>query len=199
VLPPDRWVLDLCDDALLGRQIHSLVLRQVGRREEDATARARLRRQLHDTAEQAARAGGVHMALSLMEVAGVPVPASLTTYHLDPAVTALADILDGAAHEGRVVEVVDGPLGEMARCVGAFRPDLVASSTGSDASGAVPQVRADYWIDGGAGCGVTLLAFSSPLVDLADAMVELFESVVSTVHAFPDASVTTRELAEVAR
>jgi len=55
VLPPDWFVLDLRDDILLGRQIHGLVLRQVGRREEDATTRARLRRQLHDTAEQAIR------------------------------------------------------------------------------------------------------------------------------------------------
>lgn len=196
VLPPDWFVLDLRDDILLGRQIHGLVLRQVGRREEDATTRARLRRQLHDTAEQAIRVGGVHLALSLMDVTGIPVPASLTTYHLDTAVTTLAGILDGAAHEGRVVEVVDGPLGEMARCVGVFRSDPAPSRPDDDASGAAPQVRADYWIDAGPGHGITLLAFSSPLVDLADAMVELFESVVSTVHVFPEASAENDEMTE---
>jgi len=197
VLPPDWWVLELCDKALLGRQIHSLALRQVGRREEDATARARLRRQLHDAAEQAARAGGVHMALSLMEVAGVPVPASLTTYHLEEAVTALADVVEGAGHEGRSVEVVDGPLGPMVRCAGVSHPDHAVA--GGDAGDAVPQVRADYWIDAGPGHGITLLAFSSPLADLADAMRELFESVVSTVHVFPAASAGIAEMAQVAR
>ena len=63
-------------------------------------------------------------------------------------------------------------------------------------SGPVPQVRADYWIDAGPGHGITLLAFSSPLVDLADAMVELFESVVSTVHVFPEASAENDEMTE---
>lgn len=184
VLPPDWRVLEVGDEDALRRQIHSLVLRQVGRREEDATARARLRRQLHDAAEQAARAGGVHMALSLMEVAGVPVPASLTTYHLDPAVTSLSAVVEGAAHDGRVVEVVDGPLGSMGRCVGVFRPERPGED--DDAAGAVPQVRADYWIDAGPRLGITLLAFSSPLVDLTDAMAELFESIVSTVHVFPE-------------
>ena len=136
---------------------------------------------------QAVAAGGVHLALSLMHVGGVPVPASLTTYRVGvgPSAT-LADILTAVAHDGRVVEVVDGPLGEMARCVGIFRPSGPVDDD-EDASGRVAQVRADYWLDGGDGRGITLLAFSSPLADLADAMVDLFESVVSTVHAFPDA------------
>jgi len=92
VLPPDWWVLDLRDEAALSEQIHGLVLRQVGRRDEDATARARLRRELQVVTGQAVAAGGVHLALSLMHAGGVPVPASLTTYRVGvgPSATAVA-------------------------------------------------------------------------------------------------------------
>lgn len=183
LLPASWWVVDLRDAATRRRSVASLVEQQVGRSDERASLRADLRRQMTATADDAARAGGLVLALSLMEAGGIPVPASVTLYRLpdgDLAGTGVAQleaVLRSEAGADETLDLADGPSGPVLRRV---RRRQGPADLGADR---LSLLMADYWVDPGDGAGLAYLAFSSPLVQAADGLLQLFDVITSSVAA----------------
>ncbi|MBO9554708.1 hypothetical protein [Cellulomonas sp.] len=204
VVPSSWWTVPLADEEARRRSISMLVDRQVGRDDRKAGLRRELRTELAGAAETAATAGGILMAVSTMTVDGLPVPATMTVYPAPGQMdTATADALvamltqdapelpgqalsapepegdaqawsPGEEWARSAVEVIELDHGPAVRRV-AYR----RGPRGLDAQ-EQPVLLVEYWLDPGDG-SVVNVTFSSPLVQLGAALVELFDLVVDTI------------------
>jgi hypothetical protein len=182
VLPASWWVLDVRDERSRRRSVAALVEQQTGRDDRLASLRADLRRSLEESAVQAAALDGVLLAVSLMQVGLLPLPASLTVYRQATGVDAGADALR-ALHDVLVadpqgfdtLDLAEGSLGLVLR--------RTALSTGPRSLGAqdLPVLVVDYWLDPSDGRGLLTLTFSSPLTGMRDGLLDLFDAVVGSV------------------
>ena len=182
VLLPDDWaVLDLEDEDARVAAVEELVGRQLG----GVPELDRLRRAMHEemlrTTLQAARAGGVLMAVAVGAGGSPPVPATLTVYRVPGSLdargrAAMTDVLT-SDEPGHTLDVGEGPAGTVLRRV---RP--VSASVGLTGDRSLPSLVADYWVEPTPGAPLVHLVFSSPLVDLRDALLRLFDTVVSSVR-----------------
>ena len=186
LLPASWWTVDLRDQAARRRSVAGLVERQVGRDDSRASLRADLRSTMSRTAEDAARAGGRLLAVSLMEVDGIPVPATLTMYRIagtalnDAGAEELARVLRQTQHPDDQIDTTEGPLGPVLRRVGRRQGD--GQVGGAD----VTLLVADYWLDPDDGQGLMSLNFTSPLTVMQDALVGLFDAIVASVGPTED-------------
>jgi len=121
--------------------------------------------------------GGVEMYISPQTAAGFPLPAALVVTLTPPhgearAVVTPKRLADTLAGEGAEVSVTGLPAGQ------AVRVRRRASMT-----------SLDIHVPGPGSGGYLMLSFSTPLDELADAMVTLFDSIASTVTwpPYPDA------------
>lgn len=181
LLPESWWTVDLRDEAARRRSVSALVERQVGRDDSRAPLRGDLRAQLGRAADDAARAGGRIMAVSLMRAGGIPVPATLTMYRVPGAALAdrgaeeLARLLRASQQQDDEIEIAHGQLGPVLRRVSRGQGD--ASIGGSD----VTLLLVDYWLDPTDAHGLMQLSFSSPLLELREGLLELFDAIVASV------------------
>lgn len=183
VLPADWHVVDLATDATRHAGVTALVDAQLPRRDDLASVRRRLRRDVEEQARRAAQAGGRFSAFMLDTVGPLPLPAVLTAYRTpgslatDDDLRALADVLAERLGPAGTVEAGTGPLGPVLRSVSLRpagdedTPDLLVG---------------EYWSDPDDGAGLLLLSFSTPLVPLRDAMLDLFDTIAGSTHRFPD-------------
>ncbi len=209
VLPADWHVVDLRSDAARHTGVVALVDRQVPRRDDLATVRRTVRRDVEDSSRRAAQAGGLFSAYMMTAIGPVALPAVLTAYRV-PGSFAQQDDLDafaatlalrvagqpaepGAAGEGTVGK---GPVDEGTADEGTVRegtvdvgdgalgPVLRATTTRAARAddGAADLVRCDYWTDPADGDGLLLLSFSTPVVTLRDAFLDLFDAVAGSLH-----------------
>jgi len=188
LLPAAWWTIDLRDKEARRGSVAGLVDRQVGRADDRAGLRHDLRKRLDAVAEQAAAAGGRLMAVSLMRVGEIPVPATMTVYRLADD----TDLVGQGLHEIEAVigaepgsydalEMAEGPGGPVLRRV-TRRPgpeDLGAA--------AIEMLVADYWLDPDDGKGLLTFAFSTPLIHAREPFLELFDAIVASVE-FDDAA-----------
>lgn len=197
VLLPDDWaVLDLEDDATRTEAVEDLVRTRLGAAPELGGLRAAMRRDLLRSTEQAARTGGVLMALAVGAGGAPAVPASLTVYRVPGSLdaqgrVAMAGVL-ASDEPGHTLDLGDGPAGTVLRRV---RPGR--ATAGLTGERALPALVADYWVEPTPGARLMYLVFSSPLVELRDQLLTLFDTVVSSVRVLAPtgagASVTTQE------
>lgn len=179
VLLPDGWTLiELQDDDARLRTVDALVHRRLGKVPELAPLRASVLAELLDRTLTAARAGGVLMALADGELA---VPASLTVYRVAGSLdargrAAMVRILT-TDEPGHALDIGEGAAGVVLRRV---RP--VAATTEITGDRAVPTLLVDYWIEPTPGAQLVYLVFSSPLVEQRDALLRLFDTIVSSVR-----------------
>ena len=191
VLLPDDWaVLDLEDDAARTACVEELVARQLAGVPELAPLRAAMRQELLRSTERAARAGGVLMALAAASAGGPSVPASLTVYRVPGSLdargrVAMTGVL-ASDEPGHTLDLGEGPAGTVLRRV---RP--TGASSGLTGDREVPALVADYWVEPTPGAQLVYLVFSSPLVDLRDELLGLFDTVVSSVRVLQPASPRT--------
>ncbi|WP_148234383.1 hypothetical protein [Cellulomonas flavigena] len=179
MLPADWHVVDLATDATRHAGVTALVDAQLPRRDDVATVRRRLRRDVEEQSRRAAQAGGRFSAYMLDVVGPVPLPAVITAYRTpgalatDDDLRALADTLTARLGPAGTVDAGAGPLGPVLRAV-SQRP--AADEHGPD------LLVGEYWSDPDDGDGLLLLSFSTPLVGLRDAVLELFDTVAGSVH-----------------
>lgn|GEM_PF-584853 len=194
VVPSSWWTVPLADEEARRRSIAMLVDRQVGRDDRKAGLRRELRTDLAGAAESAATAGGILMAVSTMTVDGLPVPATMTVYpapgRMDTATAeALVAMLtddDAGTDDGSLrwspeeewarsaAEVLALDRGPVVRRIAYRRGPRELEAQDQ------PVLLVEYWLDPGDG-SVVNVTFSSPLVQLGAALVELFDLVVDTI------------------
>lgn len=188
VLLPDDWaVIDLEDDDARTTAVDSLVTQQLGGSPDLASLQVALRGELLRRSEQAARAGGTLMALAVGS-GGLPtVPASLTVYRvpgsLDARGRAAMTRVLASDEPGHSLDIGEGPAGTVLRRV---RPG--AARSGPTGDGELPALVADYWVEPAPGAQLVYLVFSSPLVDLRDELLGLFDTAVSSVRVLQPAT-----------
>ncbi len=189
-LPADWWATPLADEATWRRAVEALLDRQFDGWQDNPLLRSELRRTISAQAEAAAAAGAQLLALSLQQVHGVPVPASLVLSRIDVAVDAGEDVLgdlqeslrpnpDAPLPAGTSLDLARLPVGRTLRRV---QTQATAIEPGQEP---LPTLTADYWLEHPAGDAVLHLAFSTPLVALRDSLLELFDAVVSALRWFP--------------
>lgn len=201
-LPEDWWVIPLSDEAKTREAVRGLLRRQFSGIEDRPLFQSQLRAELLGQAAQAAQSGGRLLAISLTEVAGVPVPASMVLSWIDPPVgdrhdpgdvlMNLRDALypDPAARlpAGHSLDLARLPPGSTLR---HLHLPLTLSQAGPDSAPGVPSFVADYWLERPDGAGLVQFAFGSPMVAIQASMVELFDAIVSAIR-WVDADSNTR-------
>lgn len=191
LIVPDDWFSIKLETGSAERAIARLADRQFAGIDNAPHLKAQARKELLAQAEAARKAGGLEMFLSLMQVAGIPLAASLTTYVVPPSGGAVNadDLAPALAHDGDQVTVVDLPAGRAVRIVrDAVPPARWTGGTGAGQAAGdaaeqalvsrevqvfVPVPGARSWL---------LLAFAAPLGPLAHAMTELFDGVSQTLR-----------------
>ena len=180
VVLPDGWYAVPLRPETSRRRAVSALVDAVVTGDEAALLRARLRDSLGASAQDAAAAGAQQLVLSLMRTPqGLPLPASLVVTVLDvgsPRVAASADLgqrpgddlLSTVVQAGHVVRRVSERV------------------TDSDLGGGETRTLAvDYWLRPAGTRHVGVLAFSTPLVALREAVLPLFDAVVASARWLP--------------
>jgi hypothetical protein len=183
---PDEWfVIDL-EPGRRERSVAALVERQFAGMDNAPHLKAQARQETLAKAEAAYAAGGLEMFLSLQQIAGIPVAASLVTFVVPPpppppvaaaatgaatgAVTAGELAATLAGDEGQVT-VVDLPAGTSVRMLRR------AGSDGDEASATLevfaPVPDSGSWL---------LLSFAAPIGPLAPALTKLFDAISMTLR-----------------
>jgi hypothetical protein len=149
--------------------------------------RTGLTRELTDTLTRARRQGGLDVLLSLDPVARTPVPASALVTHLgaggDGAV--LDPLLGTLVSGGPGLDVVELGVVEVA---GASAVRRRASRTeqvlpqGDLPGGVLRVTQLEYFVPLPGGGGLLVLAFSTPIAPLAEALVGLFDVVAASLR-----------------
>lgn len=159
--------------------------------EDRPLLKADARRTLLAQADQAAKAGARLLALSVAPYAGVPVPASLLVHWIDvpqdeSGSGLLQELQDSmtppagtALPAGESLDIGRMPPGPALRHVHNTAGKL---EEGSDPA---PSLGANYWIERPDGTGLVQLAFATPLVELRESMLGLFDAIVETLRWIP--------------
>lgn len=191
VLPDHWWRIPLQPPQARERSVDRLIERRFAGVDDNPQLRADTRSQLLKQAEDAAAVDGELLALSLQEVEGVPVPASLTLYwmYLPPEPGTVRG--DGEIVQELRDELEPGGAAGLDRDVGLDITKVAAGTvmrrvheTAAELHGAEPVAAliADYWVERPDGLGVVYLNFSTPLLGMREALLCLFDAVVSAMH-----------------
>ncbi|WP_037766672.1 hypothetical protein [Streptomyces sp. 142MFCol3.1] len=189
LLLPQGWFRVRIDPEGRERSVDALLERQFAGIDNAPHIRQQVRENLLAQAVAAFQDGGIELYISLQDAGSLTIPASLLVTLLPPppggtlpTVYELVGLLsaDGDA-EVSAVELPTGAAARVRRMTGqSDRPAPADLPGGTDQ--VLPSVTLDYQIPvPGAGAHL-LLTFSTPLVQIADAMVELFEAVAGSLR-----------------
>ncbi|WP_033319521.1 hypothetical protein [Streptomyces yerevanensis] len=167
-------------DALLERQFKGI--------DNAPQIKMELRKELIRQAARAFDEGGIELYISLQQAGSLTIPASLLVTLVTPrdpkvplpSLRDLAESLKAEGGKGRTVSVVELAAGSAMK----VRVDPESASTRmqpEDGDYALPSVTVDYQLSIPRSDMQLLLTFSTPLVQIADAMVELFDAVAGSL------------------
>jgi hypothetical protein len=174
IVAPDGWFAVDLEPGRMERSVAALVKRQFAGIDNAPLLKAQARQQLLAQTQAAQAAGGLEMFLSLQQVAGVPIAASLVIFLVPTpgqVVTAadLARSLDTG--DERRVTVVDLPVGQAVRVF--RRTGTEDGSASATLEVFVPVPHNGEWL---------LLSFATPLGPLAPALTKLFDAICTTLR-----------------
>ena len=188
LLLPDGWFRVRIDPKGRARSIDALVDRKFEGVDNAPHLKRQLRDELLAQATAAYQDGGIELYLSLQQAGPLTIPASLLitlvrpapgTAPLDPTELARRLSADPDA-EATVTELAAGTTLRVRRLTGQPDTPAPAGAPGS-ADEALPSVTVDYQVPVPGTAARLLLTFSTPLVQIADAMVELFDAVAGSL------------------
>jgi len=171
---PDGWFAVDLEPGRMERSVAALVKRQFAGINNAPHLRAQAGQQLLAQARAAQAAGGLEMFLSLQQVAGVPLAASLVIFLVPPPGTAMvtaADLARTLAGDGRRVTVADLQVGQAARVL--RQTGAEDGPTMATLEVFVPVPHNGEWL---------LLSFATPLGPLAPALTKLFDAICTTLR-----------------
>lgn len=170
------------------RSVDALVNRQFEGMDNAPHIKRQLRQNLLAQASAAFRDGGIELYLSLQQAGPLTIPASLLVTFLPsplggsaPTVEDFAaQLASGGQTEVSVVELPAGTAVRARRATGQPGQTPPAGVPGK-ADEVLPSVTLDYQLPVPGTGAHLLLTFSTPLVQIADAMVELFDAVAGSL------------------
>ncbi|MFI7395346.1 hypothetical protein [Streptomyces tendae] len=185
---PEGWFRLDIDPERRERSVDALVDRRFEGTDNMPHIKRQLRQDLLAQAAAAFREGGIELYLSLQQAGPLTIPASLlvtfmpaspngTTPSLEDVATRLAS--DGQA-EVQVVELAAGTAVRVRRVTGGPGQAPPVGLPGK-AEETLPSVTLDYQLPVPETGAHLLMTFSTPLVQIADAMVELFDAVAGSL------------------
>lgn len=176
LLMPPGWVRMPLNRAGARRQVRTMVAERAKGQPSDTVSPVRiaLEREVLTVVERAVSGGAVDLYLLADNVRGLPVAASLAVSHVERLGTPEVDLAAFADGQGAGAEseVVDLPCG---RAVRTRRSGLAAPPPG-------PSILVEYVLPVPDDGGHLVLAFASPNVALAEAMVALFDALAATLR-----------------
>jgi hypothetical protein len=187
---PEGWFRIPLEPEKRMKSIDALVERQLSGIDDAPHVRRLLRQELLDNASRAFDEGGIELYLSLQRAGSLTVPASLLISLGRPprggrpaALADLAELLAADVAQEREVAIVELKAGTALRIRGTCDPetDTSAGKPTDGADYAMQSVTVDYQVQVPGTDALLLLAFSTPLVPIADAMVELFDAIASSL------------------
>jgi hypothetical protein len=173
MIPAHGWTRIALDPEVWPRRIQAMVDKRFRGIDNAPHLKAEMRGDLERRCQEAWEKGGIELYLGSMDVAGVPVSASLLVTLIprpagQPRATLEAMAL-GLAAEGRNARVTDLPAGKALVQIYKTPPRPGDGST-------FPNTHFDVLFDVPRTSSQLLLSFSTPVEPLAEPMVELFES-----------------------
>ena len=201
-LPGSWWQIPLTDLEEARASIRRLVDRAVGNRDDHATDRDRMRKQLTAAAEKAVSGSGTTMHIALEIVEGLPVPASFTVFQpelrLSPAVGTGGPAVIAILEQGLQQRADYNP--EMAHRFTAHRSEVLRqhrtemTMTDSEPAEELPGFVVDYWMTVPGAKRVVLVSFSTALAGMDEIMLGFFDSIIgATYWAGMDEPIVQRE------
>ncbi|WP_326594530.1 hypothetical protein [Streptomyces sp. NBC_01803] len=185
ITPPEWFRIPLRSQAKRERSVRALVDLTYPSRDEHAARRHELREMLSTMVDRAADRDGIELYLSTHAALGVPVPASLlvlvepgdSAWPSQPPVGLLADGLRATYGERAHVSTVELPCGPAVRC---RRQEMGDDAVELGQPADRPTTVLDLYLPRPESTAWLLLSFSTPVPELADAQVELFDAIAST-------------------
>lgn len=185
-LPGKWWQVPLGDEARAKASIRDLVREQIGISDELAGLRHAMGRRLIAGLEGAIAGDGLAMQIALRIVPGVPLPAfftvALPSIGMTPSIgtspSAVIGVLERALTAGTRLDP-----GTTSRFT--IRESAVLRSHRihrDEVDVAPPALIADYWVTVPKSKRVLLITFSTGLVDIADEMLGLFDSILAASY-----------------
>jgi hypothetical protein len=171
---PDGWYPIDLEPGGRERSVAALVKRQFAGIDNAPHLKAQARQQLLAQTEAAQAAGGLEMFLSLQQVAGIPLAASLVTFLVPSpgsAVVTAADLAQSLTGDERRVTVVDLPAGRAVRVLRRTATEDGPASATLEIF--VPVPHNGEWL---------LLSFATPLGPLVPALTKLFDAICTTLR-----------------
>lgn len=174
LMVPAGWTRIALDPEVWPRRIAALVEDRFRGVDNAPHLKAQMREEMAQRAKEAWAGGGVELYLASMVIAGVPVASSLLVtllpYGPDANKQPLEEIALALAASGENVTMTQLPAGFALAHRYATDPAPGSGSTYSD-------THYDVTVDVPGTDSRLLLSFSTPVEPLADALVELFESI----------------------
>ncbi|MER6532665.1 hypothetical protein ABT215_02350 [Streptomyces sp900105755] len=188
LLLPDGWFRVRIDPEGREGSVDALVDRQFVGVDNAPHLKRQLRDELLAQATAAYRDGGIELYLSLQQAGPLTIPASLLITLLrpepgtaQPHPAELAGRLSAdMAADATVLELAAGTAVRVRRATGQPGTPAPAGAPGS-VDEALPSVTVDYQLPVPGTTAHLLLTFSTPLLQIADAMVELFDAVAGSL------------------
>ena len=171
---PDGWFPVDLEPGRRERSVAALVKRQFAGINNAPHLKAEARQQLLAQTQAAQAAGGLEMFLSLQQVAGVPIAASLVIFLVPPPGThwvTVADLARSLTGDERRVTVVDLPAGQAVRALG--RRSSLDGQGSATLEVFVPVPHNGEWL---------LLSFATPVSPLVPALIKLFDAICTTLR-----------------
>lgn len=190
VVPGDWWRIPLLTSREREEAVTALLRHQFPDADTVTALRHETQQALLGSAREAAAQGSSVWWVSTQQVQGFPIPVSALATPLEPPrIRDLGHVADGLEGLEGVVQarLRPGPVIRHTYRTAPGQADHGGLAAGELAAiGRVPAlaqtpvVNADYWIERPDG-RVLLLAFSSPLVSVETALLEMFDTVTDTV------------------
>ena len=178
VLPEGWWAIDL-DAARAEANVSALVEHQWRGVDDAPHLKAEARASLLRQAQDAARAGGLQLYLSVGTVGGIPLSASLLVSSVPlGSPDELTDLAEEARGQGRTVTQADLAPGAALRSLWRQPP------RDDDPSGLVTTCL-DVHVAVPYAPRVLLLQFRTPVEPLAEVLVEVFDAITGTLRWAP--------------
>lgn len=187
LLPTDWWRIPLADQVERTRSVKSLINDRFRNTDAPPALKRRAQADLLNVTAQAAQGGGQLMALAMINLNGVVVTVTLLITQLftvgvaGEGLTAFQEQLATRLPPGVTALTTEIDAGHVVRIISSR--EAITSPEEVPGMTSLPELKATYWVTLNLAAPVILnFVFTSPFTPLRDGLLELFDSIVGSLH-----------------